>query len=155
MSLARTVGPLILLAGAAGCGPSDPGHYYELSAAARSEACGGLRRGRDGTVTYRLVADGAAVELWVAGEAASFATGSLRACTVTYASREVVEAREGGSITWRLTGTATVTVGDGCEAGEGWVGTETVEVLESSVSDVPAGCAVEVDVQGVWLGEVP
>ncbi|MCB9665681.1 MAG: hypothetical protein H6732_16350 [Alphaproteobacteria bacterium] len=154
MSCTRALSACALALVGTACGPSEPGHYYELAAAARADACGGLRRGDDGLVTYRLVADGAEVELWVAGEASAFATGTLRSCTLTYASREITEARDVGSITWRLTGEATVTAGDGCAAGEGWVGAEVVEVVESSSPTVPAGCQVEVDVEGAWVGEV-
>ena len=67
------------------------------------------------------------------------------------------EIRDGALIRWRLEGEANWrTSGDlGCnlEPDIDWEGTETIIVVGSDHPDVGAGCSVELDVVGTYLGE--
>jgi hypothetical protein len=145
---------LMLPFAAAACGePELPGHLFEVTVEARTDGCNEPDVSYAETFTYRLVLEDSRATVYI-GES-TLATGALTGCDLSYASTVWTDTRPEGTVRWSIIGEATVSLGDGCDAGDGWVGDETLRVNASTVDDIDQGCVMELDASGTYLGENP
>lgn len=150
---------LALVLGLAGCASKDlPGDYFDLTVESTTDECNDPKVVDKETFTYRLVVDGSAVTIFM--DDALLATGSLQGCDLTYQSPIWTDNRDDGNggtseaIGWSIHGDATVGLSDLCDAGDGWVGEERIDILNSTDPDVPAGCSYFFDAVGTYTGSV-
>jgi len=149
-SLLSTLVPAIVLS--AGCSDANlPGHRFDVTLTEADNGCTGESTPAE-DYTYRVEVQGAAVTLSIGEDL--LATGTLSGCNVRYDSPPWTESRSGGEVRWSMSGEAVIALGDGCAAESGWVGTETITVLESSDADVQGGCRFTHDVDGTYEGLV-
>lgn len=150
MSLLRPMlSTLVMLAA---CSDANlPGHRFDVTLTGVDDGCTGSTGGSE-DYTYRVEVEGAAVTLSIGEDL--LATGTLSGCNVRYDSPSWTESRSGGEVRWSLSGEAVIALGDGCKAESGWVGTETITVLESTDPDVQGGCRYSYAVDGTYEGEV-
>lgn len=151
-----------LLVGLAACEP-DPeiGSAFEVTLTGADDGCaGGAALSYSDQLEYVLyTVEAPAIRLAVdvSGEPVTFASGEINGCNVTYGSVVWDEIRDGALIRWRLEGEANWrTSGDfacNLEPGIDWEGTETITVVGSDHPDIGAGCSVELDVVGSYLGQ--
>ncbi len=148
-----------LLLGLVGCSAKDlPGEYFDITVESTSDECNDPKVVDKETFTYRLVVEGSAVTLFM--DDSLLATGSLQGCDLTYQSPIWTDNRDDGNggttqaIGWSIHGDATVGLSDLCDAGDGWVGEERIDVLNSTDPDVPAGCSYFLDATGTYTGSV-
>lgn len=137
------------------CGADLPGDWFEVTFTTTSDGCNDPEVRAEETWLYRVVVDGTAGDLFLADQ--PFATGTVEGCNFRYGTPLFSERRENGaSVRWTLTGEARFAAGDGCDAGEGWSGTETITIISSSDgADVPAGCRHELAAEGRFLPDGP
>lgn len=150
---------VVLALGLVGCAEGDlPGQYFDLTLESGNDECNDPKVVDKEKFTYRLVLEGSAVQLFIGD--ALLATGALAGCDLTYQSPIWTDNREDGvggeteSVRWSIHGDATVGLSDLCDAGDGWVGEERIDILSSTDPDVPAGCSYFMDVTGNYTGLV-
>ncbi len=111
------------------------------------------------TFTYQLLFDAADVRIDIDGE--GFATGTRSGCVLNYQSAvwledaDAADARYDGDVRWQITGTAVYEgATGGCDLDDGvdWLGTETIEVVESEDDSLPTGCTYALDTEGTFNG---
>lgn len=137
----------------AGCAADEPGHYFEIDVVESNNGCTESDRRHTESFELRLVTNGPTATLFVDGS--TFATGSISGCSLSYQAPVFTEARPGGHVVrWTLFGQATLNRGDGCDAGDGWEGTETIRVSSSTDPSIERGCAFEMTTSGSWIGQV-
>lgn len=143
--------PLLLVLGA--CGEqTPPGHYYEIDLLGIEDECTEGLSNFSETVEYRVQVDGSTAYIYEDGSL--LAVGSINGCDLTYRSSIFSEARDGQVIRYSISGEAQVSRANGCDdAGNGWVGQETLEIFESSDPDIVRGCTYVYEVDGQYLGE--
>jgi len=145
---------------AAGCGEPATGHEWDVTLDTFEDGCSSDGEPYHETLTYVLNFDGPAVDVAVdvPGEGPiSFATGTIAGCAIDYSSVVWEEIRDGHTIRWQIEGSARWRRGGiGCnlEPGVDWLGTETFRILYSVHPDIPAGCRVILDAEGVYVGEL-
>ncbi|MBW1878326.1 MAG: hypothetical protein JRI25_09390 [Deltaproteobacteria bacterium] len=152
---------LALAAGSvAACGEPATGFAWDVTLSTFEDRCSDTGDPYLETLTYVLNFDGAAVDVAidVPGEGPiTFATGGIAGCGIDYASVVWEELRDGHSVRWQIEGSARWRQGGiGCnlEPGVDWLGTETFEILYSLHPDIPAGCRVLLNAEGVYVGEL-
>lgn len=151
-----------LLAGLVACEP-DPeiGSAFDVTLTGTDDGCAGgaalSYTDQLEYVLYTVDAPAIRVAVDVSGEPVTFASGEIAGCDVRYASVVWDEIRDGALIRWRLEGEAKWrTSGDfacNLEPDVDWDGTETITVVGSDHPDIRAGCTVELDVVGTYVGE--
>lgn len=148
----RPLPALLLLASA--CAEALPGDYFEVRLKSSGDACNDPAVQSDETWTYRLVTQGEQAVVYI--DDAVLASGSILGCNLTYRSTVRTERREGGEVVrWSLEGSALVAAGEGCDAGDGWVGTEQITIVSSSKSDgLTPGCTYDLTAEGTYLETV-
>jgi hypothetical protein len=141
----------------AACGGGAlPGHYFEITASGSDNGCTSeAPSDYTETFTYRLDVV-AANDVTVYIDDVVLATGGLDGCEISYRSPLFTDVRGEDTIRWALIGKATISLGDNasCGAGEGWIGTERIEISSSTADDVAPGCSYKLDVEGTYLEEV-
>lgn len=150
MTSLRTALSSILLLSA--CSDANlPGHRFDVTLTQADNGCTGDNAPEE-SYTYRVEVEGASVTLSIGADL--LGRGTLSGCNVRYDSPPWTETRSGGDVRWALSGEAVIALGDGCSAEDGWTGTETITVLESSDGDVQGGCRFSYDVTGTYEGLV-
>ena len=117
------------------------------------ESCGYDWQGFEETFEYRLVYDGAAVDLAIGDDI--FATGHLSGCQVAYESVVWGSEVDGAEVRWQLLGDATFRPGGAsCNLDDGvdWVGSEIFEIVHSEHEQLNAGCWFSLTTSGVYRG---
>lgn len=139
----------------AACGEDLPGDWFEVTVKTTSDGCNDPEVVSQETWLYRVVVTGTSGELFLGDQ--PFATGTVEGCNFRYDTPLFSERRESGvSVRWSLTGEAQFSAGEGCDAGDGWSGTETITIVSSSDPDeVPAGCRYELAAEGRYLPDGP
>lgn len=158
-SVSRATTSGLLCVGLTACAAKDlPGDYFDLTVESTTDECNDPKVVDKEDFTYRLVVEGSAVTIFM-GEAL-LATGSLAGCDLTYQSPIWTDNRDDGqggtsqAVSWSIHGEATIGLSDLCDAGNGWVGEERIDILNSTDPDVPAGCAYFMDAVGTYTGSV-
>lgn len=102
-----------------------------------------------GTFSYGIFTDAERIELTVDDEV--FALGSRSGCALSYTSAIWLDERPSGDVRWLLRGEADYegTAG-GCSLPDGvdWLGSETIEVVDSEDEAVPVGCTYQLSTSG-------
>lgn len=132
-----------------------PGHSFFVEAYSKTDLCNRPPVGYEDSFDIRLLQSGSQVDLFVGNSA--FARGGISGCEVSYATAIWTDARSSGDLRWRMTGVATVDFGnEGCglSAGLDWSGTEVYEIVGSNDPGITVGCTYELELFGVWTGEV-
>ncbi len=144
----------LLLPVLAACTPELPGDYYEISLELTDDQCNDPPVPSSETWTYRVVTTGNDVGIFI--DEGRLATGSFLGCNLTYRSPLLSERREDGTaVRWSIEGTAQVSAGEGCEAGDGWLGSERIAIVSSSDEQaVPTGCTYTMSAEGSYLKTV-
>lgn len=161
--MARFLLPVLVLSApfTVGCTAEElPGVYYEVVLETAKDAEGALKdecndppEAEQQTYTYVVQAEGANAKIFIDG--GLFATGALAGCDLSYQSPIWTEDREdGGSVRWSVRGDAVISLGEGCNAGDGWEGEERIDVVNSTSDSVPPGCSYWMSVSGAYVGEV-
>ncbi|MBT3222440.1 MAG: hypothetical protein HN348_25490, partial [Proteobacteria bacterium] len=132
-----------------------PGHYWDVTALGIVDECNDPTFAFQETFKYRLVFDGNDVVLAIGEDI--LASGTIAGCDINYESIIWEETRdEEITVRWQLTGAASVfTGGDSCKMDDtDWRGTETFEIVYSEDPDIAQGCEYEMELDGVYIGEV-
>lgn len=149
----RTTTWIAMFLAASGCAGDDlPGVYYDVSVSTIEDGCNTPDTQYDEQFSYRLLRTAASVQIFIGSDL--LATGGLNGCDLTYESPQWNERRPDGAVRWELRGEALVSIGDGCNAGGGWSGTETITVVSSEDPSISAGCRYVTEVTGSYAGEI-
>jgi hypothetical protein len=144
---------LLALSAVVGCAEGEaPGHYFDISIADDRDECNEPDVVYKQDFEYRVVVDGSSATIFVDG--GTFATGAYTGCDLVYSSTLLTDEREGGTVRWKIAGNAVISLGDGCDAGEGWVGEERIDITESEDEDLRRGCSYYTTVEGTYRGFV-
>lgn len=143
---------LVSVLGASACAEDDlEGVRYLVDLVGVEDNCNEELASYGESFEYRVVTSGASADIYL-GETV-MASGTLNGCELDYSSALFTDDREEGVVRWLLEGTATVDLGGAlCEAGSGWVGSETIKVIDSSDAAVPTGCTYVMDATGSRIG---
>lgn len=139
----------VALLGLAACGAGDlPGQRFSVTVAGVEDTCNDPMQQYAETFEYRVVTEGAQVSIFIGD--ALLAAGSLVGCDLTYSSPQFTDERgDGIYVRWSLVGQAVADIaGGGCDAGDGWVGEESIQVIESTDPEVPRGCSYQSETSG-------
>lgn len=161
MRVAKWLPALAWMAGCAS-GPVPDG-TWRVTVTGKSTNCTTDTSGYRETFDYQLFYDGSSVDIKVLAPdeddgktlGDDFATGTVTGCQLDYHSAVWLEERSDGSFRWQIVGSAKVqgaAGGCGLEPGVDWLGTETIEVIDSTLDSVPVGCTYDMDVTGKFLG---
>lgn len=151
MALLRTILFGTFFLGASACSGELPGHYYNLTLTTKSDGCNNPAVEANDSLEYRLVQSGNSVDIYI-GESL-LGEGLLAGCALTYTSSTWTDQRDNDrTVQWKVFGEAQVSLGTGCDAGDGWKGTERIEVVKSDDPDIKIGCDYEMDVAGTYEG---
>ena len=154
--MARTwMAALTLALAGSGCSGSDlKGHYWNVTVTGLQDDCTGAQATYSEKFEYRVKIDGQDVEVAVGPDV--FATGTANGCFVAYESVVWSESVAEANVRWILSGSATISMGDGsCRPANGtdWDGTEIFEVVNSETPEMSPGCEYSMQVSGKYQGE--
>lgn len=154
VTTARLNASMILLFGTlVGCATGDePGHYFDVAVNTDRDECNEPDVSYKEAFRYRLALDGSSATIFIDG--APFAAGVLSGCDLVYDSILYTDERETGTVRWKVAGSAVVDIGNGCDAGAGWVGEERIDITESEDPEIERGCSFYTTVEGSYEGEV-
>jgi hypothetical protein len=147
---------LVMLSTAACDGSEAPGYYYEVTVTGSDNNCTtDDATTYSETFEYRLERIGTGDVVVHVGDAV-LGTGVLDGCGISYRSTLFTDTRDSQTIRWALTGNAEIALGSSgaCASGDGWLGTEAIEISSSTDPTIMAGCVYELDVAGTFLREV-
>lgn len=134
------------------CGPKlVPDGSFEVTVTGTATDCTTDATGYRETFVYDLFFTEHVVDIYV--EDTPFATGGITGCTINYETPTYLEERDGGTtLQWSLAGKAKYETSPGlCNEDHGWVGTETITVVDSGDETVPMGCTYDMDVIGEYV----
>ena len=143
--------------GAACDGQEAPGFYYDVTLTGTGNECSTEDPAAySETLEYRLERVGTG-DVIVYVDDTVLGTGVIDGCDVSYRSTLFTDTRDGHTVRWALSGTAAIALGSsgGCASGDGWLGTERIEVSSSTDPTIMAGCVYDLQVTGTFLREVP
>lgn len=142
---------LLALLTLAACAEALPGDYFEVTLTSQADTCNDPTVPSEETWTYRLVTEGDEAAIFI--DDALMASGSFLGCNLSYRSPLLTERREDGTVVrWSIDGAALVAAGEGCDAGDGWLGTETITIVSSSDEEVfTPGCSYAMEAEGRYL----
>lgn len=137
-----------------GCGgePLD-GFLWDVDLLATIDDCNADPVAYAESLTYRVVYDGASVELAIDED--PFASGFIAGCEISYETVVWFEERNGYEVRWQMAGEAVFRQGgDTCNlpAETDWIGTETFTILTSDDPELPVGCEYVVETTGSYVG---
>jgi hypothetical protein len=148
---------MVSILASSGCGESvEPGFLWNIESFVTGNYCFEAEEGWAENHTYKLSYEGAAVSMTIKEQ--QFASGTISGCQIVYHSVVWEEPREGYELRWKLDGEAFYRQSGGCDSflddNMDWKGTETFTVVNSNHPNYEVGCTMEMDVQGVYAGQV-
>lgn len=145
---------LVALGTFSGCSGEDlSGYTFNLTLTGRANECTAAPADYSEKLEYRVQIDGQDVEVAVGPD--GFATGVSNGCSIQYETVVWGEQIDDFEIRWKLSGSATINPGGGCNTQNGtdWDGVEVFEVVSSENPDISPGCEYEVALAGKYTGE--
>lgn len=130
----------------------EPNGIWTVTVTGLETTCVDSEEGFQQSYEYSLFYDGSYVEIKVDGE--SFASGSIRGCSIQYESGIYLEESDGGDFRWKISGSGDVeAAAGGC--GDipdeyDWYGTEIMTVVSSENESVPEDCEYLMETTGVY-----
>lgn len=137
------------------CSEELPGDYFEVNLTTTEDGCNEPDVASEETWEYRVVLNGGVGEIYI--DEALMASGTVQGCNFTYRSPLFTDRRDDGTVVrWSVSGDAQFASGDGCDAGEGWLGTEEVVIVSSTnTATLAPGCGYTMAAEGKYLRTVP
>ena len=137
--------------------PTDFCPCTDVGATGTTDCYADIGRSKE-TLSYELHQDGDAISIRIDGE--TFATGTLRGCSLDYESPVWLDTTDNGEVQWQVKSVVTVldmngackTAFKGDSAGNDFLGIEEVEVVGSSNDNYPVGRKVWKIVAGTRQG---
>jgi hypothetical protein len=148
--------PLVALLLLSACAEESlPGDVFNVSVAGVKDNCHSELTPYSESFDYRVTSDASgAYAVYIGPDL--LGSGAITGCDFSYGSLIFTDERANGTyVRWSIAGQAVVALGGGtgCEAGEGWLGTETIQINESTDPDVITGCTYVTETTGTWIGK--